>query len=213
MLAVIFSLMMTTPANAILTEPTYHAADALGYLVVGEIEFPPGKSEPDRARIQDQVREIGEICPRTNAYERGVSSFARLVLLAWSDREFPTRRAYALAWPAQQLALKRARSVAENLRAKMQGPLSFELVNMATRKPHPIQVAEAARVRESRYDVKAAMEIAGGAPSDAYGMGLFGENGQRSKVIIWVDCKESFGQRRRGTLANLQLASTGAVFK
>jgi hypothetical protein len=211
MLALVFSMLVSHPASAVLTEPTYHAADALGYLVVGELEFPRGSFEPQASQMKDQIHEIGEVCPRTHAIDRGVSSFAHFVLFAWPDSEYPKRTVFARSPVDQALAMKRASRVAEDLRARIQGPLTFELVNMATRKPHLIHVAESARVHNPTYDAKAAMEIAGAAPSDAYGLGLFGENGQRSKVVIWVDCKETFGRRRLGVLANVQLASLGAL--
>jgi hypothetical protein len=212
MLALIFALAFGSSSHAILTEPTYQAAEALGYVVVGEIEFKRGSHSAKAPQLNEQVREIGELCPRTLARTQGVSSFVKLVLLAWADVEFPTRRKFAHSSDQQMLAAKRAEDVAEKLRSHVQGPLAFELVNMTTRRPHPIRVNESARVQQETYDVKSALEIAGGAPSDAYGLGLFGENGQRSKVIIWVDCKETFGPRRRNVLANVQLASLGANF-
>lgn len=210
MLALIATFLMTGTAHAVLTEPTYHAADALGFLVVGEVEFPRGSIDPKDSQIKEQIREIGEICPRTHAYDRGVSSFARFVLFAWADSEYPKRAVFARSLPEQGLAIKRASRVAESLRTRIQGPLTFELVNMASRKPHLIHVPESARVKESTYDAKAAMEIAGAAPSDAFGLGLFGENGQRSKVVIWVDCTETLGRRRSNVLAKVQLAALGA---
>lgn len=210
MLTFIALILLSGNVHAVLTEPTYRAADALGFMVVGEVEFPRGGSEPKESQIKEQVRELGEVCPRTHAFDRGVSSFARFVLFAWPDTEYPKRGVAARSLPEQVLAMKRASRVAESLRTSIQGPLTFELVNMASRKPHFIQVSDSARVKESTYDAKAAMETAGAAPSDAYGMGLFGENGQRSKVVIWVDCKETLGRRRSNVLAKVQLASLGA---
>ena len=210
--ALVVFFLSLAPVHAILTEPTYQAAESMGFLVVGEIEFRRGSNSVAQNKMIEQVREIGEVCPRTVTSGHGISSFARFVLLAWSDLEFPNRKVSALSPGHQELARRRAQYVAEKLRSQVQGPLSFELVNMATRSPHPIRLNEHARVQHEAYDIKQALEISGGAPSTAYELGLFGEHGQRSKVIIWVDCKETFGPRRKNALANIQLASTGARF-
>lgn len=199
-------------AHAVLTEPTYQAAEAMSFLVVGEIEFQRGSYHVSGKVVDEQVREIHELCPRTITQVQGISSFARFVLLAWSDVEFPSQKVSALSFHHQELAQRRAHFIAEKLRTQVQGPLSFELVNMGHRIPHPIRVSDHARGLHGSYDVKRTLERSGGAPSSPYELGLFGENGQRSKVIIWVDCKETWGPRRKGVLANVQLAQAGANF-
>ena len=198
-------------AHAMILEPTYQAADALGYHVVGELDFKPGSTEPDPTQIRTSIQEIGEMCPRTQAYDRHVSSFTHLILIAWSDAEFPSIHIKHQPVRYQQLAYARAKSVAGKIRRHVPSLASVEIVNMATRKPHPVRVAEEARIQTRKYDVKMALEIAGAAPSDQLGMGLFGEYGQRSKVLVWVDCKESFGKRRPNAVPSFQLAQLGHI--
>ena len=209
---IIIAMLSLDEVHAVLTEPTYQAAEAMSFLVVGEIEFQRGSYHVSNKAVDDQVREIHEICPRTVSQVQGISSFARFVLLAWSDVEFPSQKVSALSFHHQELAQRRAHFIAEKLRTQVRGPLSFELVNMGHRIPHPIRVSDHAQSRHGSYDVKRILEHAGGAPSGPYEMGLFGENGQSSKVIIWVDCKETLGPRRKGMLANVQLAQVGANF-
>ncbi len=209
MFTLIFTLFTSAFANAIVMEPAYQAAESLGYQVVGEIEFQNNSSAIPAPVIKKQMREIGEMCPRTQSADPNISSYARFVILAWSDKDYPTRERGFHSAKQQWLAKKRGEAVAERIRSEVKGNLNFELVNMAHRKAHRVEAVEPGNPLTVQLNVKKAVEIAGAAPSDQLGVGLFAEYSQAAKALIWVDCREGL-QRQKGTIPSLvRLAELG----
>lgn len=204
MLGLIVWIAFAMPAHAIVMEPILEAAESLGYRVAGELEFVPGTTH--YRGMKENLRAVAEFCPRTQAVDRRISTETRFVILAWSDHEYPAPGKSGSSLAQEKLAARRAETVAHVLREHVGGHLLFELVNMTNRKPHMVRVTEASQIQKSKDDVKAAVEIAGGAPSDRLQMGLFGEYAQRSKAVIWVDCYESLVKRRRTVPTLVQLA-------
>jgi len=206
MLILIASLITIWPTQALVMEPTYQAADSLGYQLVGEVEFPADSFKAPPAQLSKQLKEIGELCPRTQAFDPHISSFARFIILAWSDQDYPTRARQFHSSQQQWLAQKRAQAIAEKLRGEIKGSLTFDLVNMANRKPHIVQAGES---HKGRFDVKNILEMAGAAPSDALGFGLFAEYSQAAKAVLWLECKESMVRKRGPAPPPVQLAMLG----
>lgn len=216
MLALFSSLLLQTfSAQAIVTSPTLEAADSLGLDVAGEIEFSAYSHVASTTALRESLNSIQEICPRTQAIENPVSKTTHVVVVAWSDREFPKeRQSYAHADVA--LANQRATGIAAALRRELRGPTSFDLVNMASRQPHKIKLNERAQNPGSETDIKAALALAGAAPIGVLQLGLFGEYAQKSKAIILVECNESFlrrplAQRADNRLAALERIASAAV--
>lgn len=204
MLHIIAWLFISQPVQAIVMEPVIEAAESLGYRVAGELEFTTGSIR--HRGMKESLKQVGEFCPRTQAFDRRVSTETRFVILAWPDLEYPGPGKRDHSLEQQKLAAHRAEAIADVLRNHVGGHLFFELVNMATRRPHLVRVTEAGRIQKSRDNVKETLELAGGAPSDRLGMGLFGEYSQRAKAVIWVDCYESLVKRRRNVPTLVELA-------
>lgn len=209
MFSIIVSLFMSASANAIVMEPAYSAAESLGYQVVGEVEFPNNSAKIPSVELRKHIHEIGEMCPRTQATDPNISSFARFVILAWSDKDYPTRARGFHSAHEQWLAHKRGEAVAEKIRSEIKGNLNFELVNMAHRKVHQVDAIEPGSPMPVRQNVKAALELAGAAPSDQLGVGLFAEYSQSSKTLIWVDCRESLQKQKNAIPSLVKLADLG----
>ncbi|MBX3023023.1 MAG: hypothetical protein KF799_15210 [Bdellovibrionales bacterium] len=186
--------VLSWKAHTMVMPPTTNAAEALGYQVAGEIEFPRRTSTPLRQSLAENLAEIHEMCPRTQLRNSPVRAPVHIVVLAWSDREFPGERdEYTLE--DLDLAAQRARRTAAGLRRDLPADTSFELVNMASRRPHKVRVSDRASVRGPVFDVKTALKISGAAPSGRLEVGLFGEYGQSSKAVVWVECFETFTRR------------------
>lgn len=205
-LMILFSGLVS--AHAIVMEPTFQAAESLGYQIVGEVEFNRDSHQVPPAQVGKQIREIGEMCPRTQAYDPNISSFARFVILSWADLDYPspTRRFHSAH--QQWLAHKRGLAIAEKIRTGVKGNLTFELVNMAHRKPHLVSSVVEGRAPKI-LNVKETLETAGAAPSDALGYGLFAEYSQAVKAVIWVECRESLMKRKGSFPSLVKLASLG----
>lgn len=205
MASVIIILTTALNAYAIIMEPTFQAAESMGYQVVGEVEFAKGSvSLPPFDR---HLTEIAALCPRTGSSYSDASSPANIVILAWGDADYPTKKQSALSSRQRWLALKRATETARRIEKSVSGTLNFELVNMASRKPHYID--SALPDRPGRGDVKSSLENFGAAPSDALGLGLFAEYSQAAKSVIWVACRESLVRKRSPSARVVQLASAG----
>ncbi|MGE3759372.1 MAG: hypothetical protein AB7H97_16535 [Pseudobdellovibrionaceae bacterium] len=196
MLKLIVVSFLSVSAHADLLDPVDEAAENLGYQVVGAVEFARGKSGPDLRQMKKNMSSLGEICPRTQAWDRSISSRAHFVVIAWSDHEFPPKKLQSLPSKYLSLAQARATRTAQFIRDRVRGDLHFEMVNMATRRKHLVPVKDPSGTRVKRQDVKRALELAGAAPSDAFSMGLFGEHAQKSKALIWVECFENLVKRR-----------------
>lgn len=208
MIFVISFLLTALRAHAIVMDPTFQAAESLGYQVVGEVEFNRGSTRV--FTLDKNLAEIGELCPRTQSTEPGISSFAKFVVLAWGDQDYPSKDKMFHNAHEQWMAEKRAREVTEKIQSSVRGQLSFELVNMATRKAHLVENLSPGH--SGRQDIKSTMELAGGAPSNALGMGLFAEYSQLAKAVIWVDCHESLVRKKGRSSTSLQLANVGQEF-
>lgn len=202
----ILALFFFVSSQALVLEPIFEAAENLGYHVVGEVEFKKGASQPNSKAMEENLEELGGLCPRTQAHDRRISSQANFVIMAWPDHEFPSQKIQNLTPNHVALAQSRAAKTVEYLRRNVKGNLRFEMVNMATRQPHFIPISEYARMKAVRTDIKAALEQSGAAPTNAYAIGLFGEYAQRSKAVIWVDCHESLVKRRPNAIRELELA-------
>lgn len=183
-------------AHAAWIDPVNEAAEDLGYQVVGAVEFSKGKSSPDLRQMKQNMSSLGEICPRTQAWDSSISNRANFVVIAWSDHEFPSRKAGDLHPENLKLANLRASRTAQFIRDRVKGDVHFEIVNMATRKKHLIPVAEFTGRSDRHEDIKKTLELAGAAPSDPFSLGLFHEHAQKSKAIIWVECFENLVKRR-----------------
>lgn len=196
MLKFIVVSVLGLSAQADLLDPVNEAAENLGYQVVGKVEFAHGKSGPDLRQMKKNMSSLGEICPRTQAWDQTISNRANFVVIAWADEEFPSRKRQDLPPENLKLAHLRASRTAQFIRDRVKGDLHFEIVNMATRKQHFIPVAEFTGRDDRREDVKKTLELAGAAPSDAFSLGLFREYAQKSKAIIWVECFENLVKGR-----------------
>jgi hypothetical protein len=199
-------LFASLSAHAFVLEPVYRAADQAGYQVVGEVVFRAGSTRASGQQLRENFRELHEICPAAGLPER----FVHFVILAWSDREFP---AEGVEHPhAQQiLALQRGRAIADVLRLALPDPrTSFEVVNMASHQAQTIHPGSAVQQSHAEADVKKVLVREGAAPRSDLEAGLFGEYGQRSKAILWVDCRDSGLVPRRSARPEqgVQLAST-----
>lgn len=203
------SLVLSINSYAIIMEPTYQAANALGYQVLGEIEFDRESSQLSIAQIKPHVEELGEVCPRTQAYDPSISSFADFIVIAWSDSDFPARDRRFHSARDQHLANQRAQQVASTIKKVVKGNLRFEIVNMARRQAHFVHPGAERKTLESKQNIKQVLESAGAAPSDALGVGLFAEYSQAGKVLLWVDCHESLVRRRSASPPIVRLAQLG----
>lgn len=202
----LLSSLISAAANAMLMDPIHETAESLGYQVLGEIEFRSGTAQPDPKQMQKNLSNLGELCPRTQAWDSSITSHTNFVVMAWSDHEFPSSRIKNLSIDKVSLAQTRAQKTAEFLRDHVRGNLSIEEVNMATRKPHLVRVAEHTANKESRTDIKSALELSGAAPTNAFAIGLFGEYSQASKAVIWVECFENLVKRRPNSAPQLSIA-------
>ena len=203
----ILAFLLSTSAHALVLEPTFEAAESLGYQVVGEMEFQNGTTTIQSQEVDRPLSQIGEMCPRTQSVTPGISSFARFVIMAWSDQDFPGHGKSAHSPRQQWLAEKRALAVAEKVRAEIKGHVEVDLVNMASRKAHMVNSADDSTHLRGRYDIKEVMETSGAAPSDRLGFGLFGEYSQAAKAVVLVNCRESLGQPKNKMPALVRLAS------
>lgn len=187
-------------------EPNLLAARALGYTLVGESRFAARSITLSNEALGEQVRAVRESCPRAPVPLDRALKKSHLVVLAWADREFPTRQAGAHATTDVALANGRARWVAERLRHELGGALEFDLINMAERRPQSVRVLDGAQLNGPTFDVKAALHSVGAAPSTPLELGLFGEYAQRSKVVVWADCAEPLPTRTLRARVNFALA-------
>jgi hypothetical protein len=178
------AMCISQAAGAMMMEPTFHAANALGFYVVGEIEFAPRHHTSGKQILKNQFDEVRAVCGDG-------SRNIRLVLLAWSDLEYPPSTVKDQGFNQRLLADQRAAFVAQYLRKKIRQPVQVDLVNMSTRQPYTLRLPEAAPIEKESFDIKTAFEIAGAAPSDSLGVGLFGEYGQSGKVVVLLECPTS----------------------
>lgn len=187
------ALALACLARATPMEPIVQAARSLGYAVVGEIKYSPRAIEPESAALDRELAAVREVCPRAPS-DRALKK-SHLVLLAWSDQEYPSVDKHAHAPHEVALATARAERLAERLRDRLGSALEFDLINMAERTPQTVRVLDGGRLNGPRYDAKAALTLTGAAPSTPLELGLFGEYTQRSKVVLWADCDDVFPSR------------------
>lgn len=211
---VLFMILLSTfpaAARAIVLDPMLNTAEAAGYQVAGEFEFRRGSVTVPAKQVRENLQQIYELCPRTQSRRPGLSQRqTHFVLLAWADREFPGP-SKNLAVSEQSLALLRAQTVAQTLRRHLTTPAEFELVNMAHSQVQRVRAGRHKEPQNSDYDIKSALRQTGAAPASRLESGLFGEYGQRSKVVVWVDCAETFPRGpavpQPGQLAHISVAN------
>jgi hypothetical protein len=195
-----------TAGHAIVLDPVFHAAEEMGYQVVGDLEFRPGSARIAEPQMRENLKEIDALCPTGPLREN------HFVILAWSDREYPSAQQREAESSSAQvhLADERTLAVEESLRQHLAGAAaSFERVNMATRTPQRLRPGS--RAHSTPGEVKQVLKLAGAAPSGELELGLFGEYGQHSKALIWVDCiADPPAPRRISRGDTFQLARAGA---
>lgn len=182
-------LLFTLPSHAIILDTNYEAAEDAGFQVAGEVDFLPGTARTNLDGPEKTARELISLCG---------TSRAQIALIVWSDLEYPTRSVGRQSSAQVLLALARGAEVKERLLglAEDRGKMSFDIVNMAERSPHPL-----GRVR----NIKRKLEILGAAPSDPFEMGLFGENAQRNKAVVWVHCERGDQPARSARARSVQI--------
>lgn len=206
----IFALIMYSfPAFALITAPTLDAADELGFQVVGKITFSPYSVRSDPNEIRQSSEHLNHLCPGSR--QELTPNAWRILLLSWSDQEFPSPGQKAVSRKSRELARDRGLEVRRMLRSEMNPELSrgtqIIVVNMATRVPQLIAPAKQFRDETPvTQNIKTLLARNGAAPSNPYQLGLFGEYSQRDKVLIWVDCTTPTVRARPRPLAQLQVA-------